>query len=204
MTSSGDSALPALLASLGVAVLERRDDGTFLLLAQPPDWFGLVFPREPLTDGALGAHSPFLDDFITTAKPFWSRREDGHLRSGPWAETDSSGRDHHFEASAFCLASKQLLVVESANRALGGMDQVLQKAREASLANESLTRRFRSMETRQRAVAFDMTEACRGIEKFLDALNPGQLSPNELQYLEIGRRQVQRLEELIRELRSGA
>lgn len=195
-----DKGLQAVLASLGVAVLERGNAGTFRSLTEPAEWFSLVFSAESLTEETLGERSPFLDAFFETARPFWSRGETGRIRSGPWVETDSSGQEHRLEASAFCLDARQLLVVESANRAAPGMDQVLQKAREASLANESLTKRVRAGETRQRVIAFDMNEACRGIEKLLDALNPGQLSQNELHYLEIGRRQVQRLRELIREL----
>jgi hypothetical protein len=203
MMSGSDSALPTLLGRVGIAVLERLDDGTFQLLTQPPDWFWLVFPQGPLTDDSLGARSPFLDEFLGTAGPFWSRGEDGRLRSERWAETGDDDTDHHLEASAFCLESRRLLVVEAADRGTRGIDQVLQKARESSLESEALAKRLRRLESNRGAVVFDMVDACSGVERFIDALNPGKLSPNELQYLEIGRRQVKRLKELIRELSEG-
>jgi hypothetical protein len=206
MMPESNSTLSALLAGLGVFVLERYPDGTLVPITESPDWFVHLLPNrsEPVTETLLGARVPFLEAFFASAQPFWNNGRAGRLRSGPWMETDSQGNDRLLEASAFCVSSKHVLVIESGDREVGSTIGVLQKAREASLTNESLTKQLLACERSKKSVAFDMSDACRGIERFVDAVNPAELAPQALQYREIGKRQIRRLQDLIRELEGPA
>ena len=105
---------PDILTALDIAVLERLDEATFQLLYLAPRWFSLLHPQ--IHDSSeivnLGEKFPFLDHFLYDAEAFWNSDAQGRIRSGPWVETDATGKELHLEAMAVRLQERCFLLIE--------------------------------------------------------------------------------------------
>ena len=64
------SPLQEFLSQLGYALLQRNEDGTFLLLSEVPDWFAQLWPAAKSTDSIISFRdrSPFLEGFLLDAE----------------------------------------------------------------------------------------------------------------------------------------
>jgi signal transduction histidine kinase len=198
--------LKKLLFSLDWVALERLNDATFRVISEQPSWFsrlyfGVYFNRNGLVPEE---NLSFLDDFLITAERFWLNNTSGRLESGPWTETDSSGKEFRFEASAICLETTKILLIQSINREFKEKQTLLQKARERELTLDRLTKELQETETLIHCVTYDMKEPLLRITEFFRTINPGKLDARERQSLEICRRQAQRLEKLIQEFSDTA
>jgi len=60
------------------------------------------------------------------------------------------------------------------------------------------------MNDTMQGIIYEMSESLSGINKLLSALNPSKLTAKEKQSLEISKRQSQRLERLIQELKDSS
>ena len=197
-----ESTLAQLLASLGTIVMQRLPEGSFAMVSDIPNWFSRLYLQEEIEQNGsmLEEQSPFLRDFLLLAEPFWQTNSAGRLKSGPWTEVDSVGKEYRLEASAVCLGTARILLIESFGLEFDERKYLLQKARESNLAQEQLTKEIQDKKTLVQCIAYDMAESLVGINRFFSLLNPGKLSIAEKQSLEISRRQTKNLEKLIHEL----
>lgn len=191
-----------LLAALDTAVLERRADSSFTVLGQSPDWFRRLYSDAvSRCDGFRpGEHSPFLENFVLEAEEFWHRQDAGRLKSGVWIELDSSGQEHHLEATAMRVGSSSVLLIESLGATYDETQAIFQKARENLLAHERLTKEIQKKEILLHCIVHDLSGPLTGINALCSYINPAKLTAQEKQFLDIGQRSASRLEKMIQEI----
>ena len=135
-----------LLAALEVAVLEEESAGTLRPVGSVPEWFRRFRPgavSAPETLGkALG--SPFLENFLIDAEDFWKYRGPGRLRSGLWTEAGDMGAEFQLEASAVCVGSRRILLLEIKTLVYEEKQALLQKARSNNLRRRERKRAEKS------------------------------------------------------------
>jgi signal transduction histidine kinase len=194
--------LAELFAVLETVVLERLSEGSFRVLGNLPDWFACLCPEATTKqDGLeLGEQFPFLDNFLIEAEDFWRERRAGRLKSGAWNETDSSGQEHHLEASAICLGTAKVLLIESLGAAYIETQSWLQKARENRLAHERLTKEIQKKEILLHCIVHDLSSPLMGINAAFSILDPGKLTAQQAQFVNIGQSSSQKLDRLIQEI----
>jgi hypothetical protein len=171
-----DIALAPLLHALGVAAFERREDGSFTAVTEPPAWFaGLA------SDGTF----PFLGHVLEEAVAFWNTGRTGSRDFGPCAEVDDRGREFHFTVTA-CSGARQYLIFRL-DAGSDAMQAVLQRVRDRALEAETRTRR------RDEAVRAGSDEVHRLLGRLL-ASRPTPAQVDLLQEL------ADRCDELVRSL----
>jgi hypothetical protein len=135
-----------VLAALEVAVLEEQSTGVLRLIGTAPEWFKRFRPEsssapESIHD-ALG--SPFLESFLIDADDFWKHRGPGRLRSGLWTEIGAMGTEFQLEASAVCVGSRRILLLEIQTLVHEEKQAVLQRARSNNLRRRERKRAEKS------------------------------------------------------------
>ncbi len=145
IASAGKEISEILAAGLGILILEQLTEGSCSVIGTMPGWCKLFS-----LEGAVEAHGwrlvnyfPALEGFLASASSFWTAQGTGRLRSAPWTATDNSGNSHHFEASALCLNSRKILLIELLDRERSA---VLQTASEQSLSLEKMVQEVRKAE----------------------------------------------------------
>ena len=120
----GDELLAGLLYTMGVAVFERRPDGAFVSVTEPPPWFSAM---------KSDATFPFLGHILrrlpSSGTATWSGRQDW----GPCAEVDDHGKEFHYKVTAVQAEERQYLTFQldcDSDR----VREMLQKVREKALA----------------------------------------------------------------------
>ena len=146
-----------ILAALDVVAMEQLQDGSFKLMRDAPDWFVHLYPEPTSAGGTIRPQDAFifLEHFLSEADSFWDAGGAGRLKSGPWSETDPSGKLFHLEATALCIKNRRLLVIELLRFSYEEIQSLAQKAREKSLDYERLARTeeaLRKSETRNQAL----------------------------------------------------
>src|SRR5262245_53228059 len=131
---------PDILTALDIAALERVDEETFQLLYIAPRWFSWIYPQSQDSNEIihLGEKFPFLEHFLYDAEAFWKTEAQGRVRSGPWVETDETGKELHLEAMAVRLQDRCFLLIERLRLDYEEVQTLAQKARDKSLAYERL------------------------------------------------------------------
>lgn len=166
------SALHDLFELLDIFVLERIDNEIYEPVGSVPDWFehlvpGAATPNKPF---APGKYSPFLDNYLFDANKFWGKNEKGRSFSGPWIETDTTGKEFTLEASAICLGNTKVLTIEHPMAAYKEQQKLLQVGRDSLLSNERLEEEVRKrtaqIRNREEEVALRLLSAaeCRDDE----------------------------------------
>jgi hypothetical protein len=192
-----------LIAGLNLIVLERLSEGTFKNLGRYPQWFLRLHPSVAPEGEILKfeARSGFLSDFLVEAENFWGNYTAGKLKSGPWDETGPSKQDYyHLEASATFVSDTKILVIELLGEVYEEKTALLQKIRETTIANEYLTQEMQNKEVHLRCLIYDLIGPLNGITHSFSSLDRTKMNRQENQSLEIGLKQLQRLEKLIQEI----
>jgi two-component system sensor histidine kinase/response regulator len=129
-----------ILSALDIVAFERTDEGLFRLFGAVPFWFVPLYPllSRQSENLEVGRQFDFIKYFLYDAEQFWQNGDSGRLKSGAWAETDSTGNDCHLEASAINLGDKKLLLIEPLRLNYSEIQSLSQKARDKSLAYERL------------------------------------------------------------------
>lgn len=129
-----------ILSALDIVAFERTGEGLFTLFGSVPFWFVSLYPQLSRQSENLkvGEQFDFIKYFLYDAEKFWQNGDSGRLKSGPWAETDTTGNDCNLEASAINLGDKKLLLIEPLRLNYVEIQELSQKAREKSLAYERL------------------------------------------------------------------
>ena len=118
-----ETAVAALLRSLGIAAFERNADGTFQPIAPAPVWFAGLGK-----DGTF----PFLGHILEEASAFWASKTDGVRDWGPCADVDDNGQEFHYLVKAVTIGPRTYLVFQL-DEAAERMRDVLQKVRSDAL-----------------------------------------------------------------------
>ena len=146
-----------MLAALDIVAMERLEDGSFKLMGSAPDWFVRLYPA-PISASEMVRPQDafiFLEHFLWEADSFWAAGSTGRLKSGPWSETDSTGKLCHLEAAALGIGNRKLLIIELLKLEYEEIQTLAQKAREKSLDYERLARAedaLRKSEARNQAL----------------------------------------------------
>jgi two-component system sensor histidine kinase/response regulator len=129
-----------ILSALDIVAFERTSEGLFRLFGAVPFWFVSLYPllSRQSENLQVGEQFNFIKYFLDDAEKFWQNGDSGRLKSGAWAEADSTGNDCHLEASAICLGDKKLLLIEPLRLNYAEIQSLSQKARDKSLAYERL------------------------------------------------------------------
>lgn len=194
-----DESIPdELFAALNTVVMERMSDRYFKIIGAVPSWFIQFYPDlDPRDELIPGQKFPVLENFLMDAESFWFANESGRLKSGLWTEIELSGNELYLEASAVCLNQKELLLI-----AANFKDQqiLIQKARENSLSYYNLVKENQKKEILIHCIVHDLAGQLTGIKYCFELLALQNLNPKALTYLDIGRKQCQKQETLIREI----
>ena len=195
---SEESIIDELFAALNVVVLERIENAAFKLVGTAPSWFVQFYPDTDLQQPLMPGHKfPVLDNFLIDAEIFWQENETGRIKSGIWTETDILGEEFYLEASAVCLNEKKILLITSNYKE---QQFLLQKARENSLNHYNLLKEVQKKEVLIHCIVHDLAGQLTGIKYCFELLSLQNLNSKAQEYLNIGKKQCQKQETLIREI----
>jgi len=143
-----DPILVELLNELNIAVLEHIEGRFFKLLSTKIDWVADLLPDLLTTTNSvtLTDDLTYLGNFMVDANVFWLSGTPGKLDSGIWNEVNRSGDQHLFEASAFNLENRRILIIKMQRCALANDQTMFQQAKDTLLAFEDLSRTERDLE----------------------------------------------------------
>jgi signal transduction histidine kinase/DNA-binding NarL/FixJ family response regulator len=216
---SGESIAGALLETEGYAAFEYLGDANFQPIGAPSGFIEELIDAS-FTSGTSGApgtspgtslgapgaslrlteRMPFLESFLPDAEECWKSEDAGRVDSGSWIERGEGGRQLALEASAFRLAGKKILLIRNLQKQFGEESQLLQKARESALGHERLLHEIQKKEVLLHCVIHDLSQPLAAMRGCFSLLAAESLSPRLRGLIEIGQRQSQNQEELIREI----
>ena len=194
---SEESITDELFAALNVVVLERMENAAFKLVGTAPSWFVQFYPDTNLQQLMPGQKFPVLENFLIDAETFWQENETGRIKSGIWAETDLLGEEFYLEASAVCLNEKKILLIASNYKE---QQFLLQKARENNLNSYNFLKEVQKKEVLIHCIVHDLAGQLTGIKYCFELLSLQSLNSKAREYLNIGKKQCQKQETLIREI----
>lgn len=194
------SLVAALLESEGYAAFEYLGEKVFQTIGISP-----VFCRE-LPAGAgtaeepirLADSMPFLDNFLVDAEEFWNSGAEGRVESGRWIEESKAGGPIALEASAFRLDGKRILLIRNPQQRHEEEVKVFQSARESALEHERLLSEIQKKEILLHCIIHDLSQPLSAMRGCFSLLAAEKFSPKLQGLVEIGERQSQIQEDLIR------
>ena len=138
---------PDLLQTLGIALFEHGNDGLLRLAGRTPKWFDQIYGHIDSSAGEINVEdiSPFVVNFMTDAERHWALGTDERLCSGLWIETDPSGNEYGFEASALSLGGKRILLIELGQYSFKEKQHIITEGRSMGLDHERLRRQEREL-----------------------------------------------------------
>jgi len=188
----------AFLAHEGVALFEFLGSGALKPLAALPEWCSSLWLTNRDKSFRLGEKSPFLENFLAEAEEFWASKASGSANSGNWIETDSSGTQIPLEASAFWLAGKRVLLVRNISGTFSEQQKLFQTARDSLLAHERLMSEIQKKDILLHCIIHDLSQPLTSMRGCFDLLVGKKLAPDAAKFVQIGRRESQRQERMIR------
>jgi len=196
------SLLAHMLAALDTVVMERMADGTFRLLSAVPAWFTHFYPAAASQQEGLqpGYVFPFLENFLIDAEQFWQAQSTGQLKSGPWRESDPTGKEYDLEASVLCLDDHQLLSIAFPHIEFAEKQSIVQKAREERLEHIQLQKEIQKKDILLHCIVHDLAGPLTSIIGSLAFLNEEELTSDGKEFLEISMRQASRQQRLIQQI----
>ncbi|HEX4002256.1 MAG TPA: response regulator [Candidatus Acidoferrales bacterium] len=195
------SLITELLQSMGYALCEDRAGRRFALLYDPPPWFHEVWGHQ--TAGnllTLVDRSPFLDAFLSEAKEHWSSDAVTPLASGIWVEQVSGGREIPLEARAWRIDGKRILSIHSPRENFEEQSRVLQSARDSLLVHERLLKEIQKKEILLHCIIHDLSQPLAAMRGCFDVLANETTSPAAKRLIDLGSRQSERQDAMIREV----
>ena len=129
-----------VVSALGIAVFERRADGSLAPRQPSPEWLA-DFPDA----GDAAASFPFLEVFLPDAEEHWEAARTGPLYSDVWTQTGSSGQDWRLRAAAVTVSGDSLLCIEAPQSLYGETQALLQHAHDTSLAYDRIAKLSRAL-----------------------------------------------------------
>ncbi|MFL9451806.1 MULTISPECIES: sensor histidine kinase [Nostocales] len=192
-----------IFATLKTLILERLEQNNFKIIGFVPDWLrGFFHPQINLETDILVLRDmfPFLETFLIDAEDLWQINGDKILKSGLWYQADASGKEYHFEALAICVEQRPFLLIELKEDLFIEKQSIIQKARENKLEYHHLFKETQKKEVLIHCVIHDIAGQLSGINCCLALLEFENLTPKGKERLEIGKKQSQKQEMLIRQI----
>ncbi|MGH9700653.1 MAG: hybrid sensor histidine kinase/response regulator, partial [Candidatus Acidiferrales bacterium] len=191
----------SFLANQGLALFEYRGAGAFRAVGRRPRWCDDLWGRKARNGkaAALAKSSPFLENFLCEAEPFWqSPTAAGTLNSGTWVERTKSGSEVPLEASALFLDGNPILLLRNLSATFAAQQELFQTAREALLHHERLEREIQKKEILLHCIVHDLSQPLTAMRGCFDLLSVENLPVGVTRYVTIGHRESQRQEHMIR------
>ncbi|MGA9937437.1 MAG: response regulator [Candidatus Acidiferrales bacterium] len=195
------SLITELLQSMGYALCEDRAGRRFALLYDPPPWFHEVWGHQ--TAGnllTLVDRSPFLDAFLCEAKEHWNSDAETPLASGIWVEQVAGGREIPLEARAWRIDGKRILSIHSPQEDFEEQSRVLQTARNSLLVHERLLKEIQKKEILLHCIIHDLSQPLAAMRGCFEVLANETTSPAAKRLIDLGSRQSERQDAMIREV----
>ncbi len=190
----------AVVAALGVGVLEHVDGATFRIAACPP-WLGELVSGARARDAFdVVERFPFLEPFLDTA---WDEPAAGGPpagRSGLWVETGRSGEEVPLEAVALRHQGRRVLLLASPGPEYRERRATLTRARTAALERERLHKEVQKKEILLHCIVHDLAQPLTGISGALDLLEERSPDPRDRELIAIGKRLCANQAALIRSI----
>lgn len=125
--------------------LKIKDDKNAIINSSIPQWFSLLNPDYSENDTInIPDVFPYFEVFLFEADEFWSKHEDGKLKSGIWTETLVNGKDIALVAYAIYFKSQKYILIRPEEE-IGKEQIALQLARDQKLAYEKLEKTERKL-----------------------------------------------------------
>ena len=197
-----DPLLAAYLQHQDYALFESLADGAFRPIGLAPAFAHELFGPD-MSAGesiALAGRLPFLDDFLGNAEVFWNEAPDGQLDSGTWIETGADGQDIPLDASAMRLADRRVLCIRHQRASYDEQVELLQRGREGLLAHERLLREVQKKEILLHCIVHDLSQPLTAMRGCFAMLASESTSPEVEELVQVGRRQAEKQETMIREI----
>lgn len=196
---STQSTTDELFAVLDIVAMERLEDSSFRIIGTIPNWFRQFYSdADTKRDGFMPEQNfPVLENFLIDAEDFWMENETGRLKSGIWIEIDCAGNELYLEASAACLKGKKILLIIANFKE---KQILIQKARENNLSYYNLIKETQKKEILIHCIVHDLAGQLTGIKYCFELISLYNSSDKALEYLQIGKKQCQKQETLIREI----
>ncbi|MGH9776046.1 MAG: response regulator [Candidatus Acidiferrales bacterium] len=190
----------ALLQTEGYATFESLGEGNLRLLGPPPRFLAELLGEQVLADEPLrpGDSMPFLENFLFEAEELWNSGNEGRAESGAWVETAPDGREIALEASAFLLGSRKILLIRNSQQRFDADVAILQKARDSLLEHERLLKEIQKKEILLHCIIHDLSQPLTAMRGCFSVLAMEPLAPNVKELVEIGHRQSENQEQMIR------
>ena len=195
-----ESFATALLQSEGYAAFEYLGDGNSRPMGRPPVFLTEIL-GEPATSTdlvRLGDAMPFLENFLFDAEKFWTSPSKGRVESGMWVERTADGRDISLDATALWLDGKRVLLVRNPQSRYAADAQFLQTARDSLLEHERLLREIQKKEILLHCIVHDLSQPLTAMRGCFSVLQMQPLGEKLKTLIEIGKRQSQAQEMMIR------
>ncbi len=132
---------------LDYITFQKHQNGFFSLVGEVPRWFPELSPvvPEPHKEFVLAEIFPFIDVFAIEAESFWENQEEGNLKSGIWTENDAQNKPYYLNAYALNLDGLNYLIIKPLYQEFNDEQDLIQRAREQSLAFEKLAKAERKL-----------------------------------------------------------
>lgn len=119
--------------------LKIEDDKNATINSNIPRWFKLLMPDCPENKKIHFTEvSPYLEVFMFDAGEFWSKKENGKIKSGIWIETQIDGQEIALTAFAVFHDNEKYLFINPLEDGADKEQMALQMARDQKLAYEKL------------------------------------------------------------------
>jgi signal transduction histidine kinase len=191
-----------LFAALDILVLERVDRGLFRISGGVPGWLRRLFSEYLISESemfiALDEFN-FLENFLIDAEEFWQRNGQKKLKSGLWCQVDLSGDESFLEATALCVDSQKILLIELLDDAVQEKQYLLQKTRESELNCQFIVQENQNKQEFIQCIIHDLVNQLNSINGCFTLLDMENLTPEGRKCIEIGKRQSRKQEKLIRQ-----
>ncbi len=194
------SVVRQFLQELGYVLLEHRGQGRFAPLTEPPAWFHVLWPA-PIAEAEtlpLGELSPFLENFLLEAEPYWNSQQPGECRSETWIEKSGAGKEVPVQAIALHLEGKHALALHSPDLEFREQVNVLQAARNALLEHERLLREIQKKEILLHCIIHDLSQPLSVMHVALDCIAGEEISERGKQFAQLGKLASEQQEAMIR------
>lgn len=193
-----------LLVALNIVVMEQVNDGFLKIIGAIPDWFMHLYSDIAFDPDNVRIEQkfPFLENFLIDAEDFWQGNDLVTLKSGIWSEINDLGNEYHLEASAVRLQSRKMLIISLLENAYEEKQFLIQTGRENSLNCYHLSQEIQKKEILLHCIVHDLAGQLTGIKYCFELLALQNITPKGRDYLNIGQKQVNKQEILMREMLS--
>lgn len=195
-----ESFAAALLQSEGYAAFEYLGNGNARLIGQPAAFLKDILGEQAISSDPIrpGDTMAFLENFLYEAEDFWTSQTEGRVESTLWVEKAVDGREIALEAEALWLAGRRILLVRNPQARYAADAEMLQTARDSLLEHEHLLREIQKKEILLHCIVHDLSQPLTAMRGCFEVLNMEPLGEKVRGLIEIGNRQCEKQESMIR------